>query len=61
MIKKQNNLHVYPLSDKLEHNTESNLCLCNPRTEPQPDGTYLIIHNSFDGREYQEKKTLLIN
>ena len=44
-------IHIYPLNDVYEHDTESEFCKCNPKIEDK-----LIIHNSFDGREYVEKK-----
>jgi len=42
-------VHVMPINDLCAHDYE--FCLCNPSTEM--DGK-LVIHNSFDGREYIE-------
>lgn len=54
-------LHVYPVADVIEHNTEqSNDCLCSPKMQfydPETGKVYaepLVIHNSFDGREHLE-------
>lgn len=58
--------HVYPLNDLRPHYIDSAdpkddgfsndvppfcPCLCDPRKEKSENGTWLIIHNSFDGRE----------
>ena len=51
--------HVLPLNDLREHNEVTieidfglhSPCDCNPRLEDQPNGSWLVIHNSFDGRE----------
>lgn len=45
--------HVTPLNDLQEHD-DSNTCRCNPRSELQPGGDILIIHNAFDDRELVE-------
>lgn len=47
--------HVYPVNDRLPHNTENNACMCNPTIEVQPNGNKVVTHNSWDGREYKEK------
>lgn len=59
-------VHVYPMNDLKAHYLESVdarldgfsddvsptcTCLCNPRKEKREDGVWVIIHNSFDGRE----------
>lgn len=56
-----NIVQVIPLDDEIEHYegviwTGADLfpvskCECHPRTEPQPNGGFVIIHSSFDGRE----------
>lgn len=50
--------HVYPLGDTIQHDTESENCVCGPTIEPvqRPDGSYgwLVIHHSLDGREKNE-------
>jgi hypothetical protein len=45
--------HVVPLNDLKEHNCISCLCECKPKVE-EVDGGWLIIHNSYDGRELFE-------
>lgn len=50
------NIHVYPINDLKEHNTESNNCDCNPTLERNEDNTaWVVIHNSWDRREYNEQ------
>lgn len=48
-------VHTYPVADLIEHDTETDDCLCGPNIEPVPrdDGSYgwHIIHHSLDGRE----------
>lgn len=45
--------HITPENDLKEHILEST-CACNPRSETQPGGDILLIHNSYDGREALE-------
>lgn len=51
-------LHVVPIEDLVEHNTNGDDCLCGPEHElvPGKDGSdnWLIIHHSLDGRELAE-------
>ena len=51
-------VHVYPDSDLIEHDTESDDCLCGPEVEAVPgeDGYFgwLVSHHSLDGREKRE-------
>lgn len=69
-------LHVYPVNDLREHYLESVdsaldgfsedvppycPCLCEPRKEKQESGVWLIIHNSFDGREGLEWTNEILN
>ncbi len=49
-MKKKKNIHVYPVNDILEHNTKGTACICHPKINGN-----VVIHNSFDGREYREK------
>lgn len=49
----EGNINVIPLNDLFEH-IESRTCPCRPTCEEQSNGKWLIIHNSFDGREYWE-------
>jgi len=45
-------VHVYPLTDVVDHILEGAGCICGPRIE---DGGMLIIHHSLDGREKKER------
>ena len=50
-------VHVFPLGDLVEHDTEGDGCVCGPTTEHVPSDTgdgWLVIHNSLDGREATE-------
>jgi len=46
-------IHVYPLDDSKEHEFETT-CDCDPSLE-FVNGEMIVIHNSFDGREYLEE------
>lgn len=48
-----NDYHVMPIGDIREH-SDTRDCACLPDREKQADGTYLVIHHSFDGRELKE-------
>lgn len=45
-------VHVLPVNDLKVH-AESELCECRPRIEQSGNG-WLIVHNSYDGRELFE-------
>lgn len=48
-------IHTYPVEDIEDHDTESGgACHCRPRCE-EYEGSLLVVHNSFDGRELKEK------
>ena len=51
-------VHVYPESDLIDHDTESDECPCGPEFEavPRADGSFgwLLTHHSLDGREAKE-------
>lgn len=51
-------IHVYPVDDLIEHDTDSDECPCGPTTEAVPagDGSFgwLVRHHSADGREFLE-------
>ena len=53
-------VHVYPLNDIIEHDTESDDCACGPTVEPveHDNGSmgWLLTHHSLDGREKTEPK-----
>lgn len=46
--------HVYPLRDTIEHDTESDDCICGPQVEavPREDGTFgwIFMHHALGGR-----------
>ncbi len=51
-------IHVLPINDSKEHE-ESEICSCKPEIKTHSkDGTefgsWMIIHNAFDGREWNE-------
>lgn len=55
--KKMNNIgipmfNILPMNDIGEH-VENSTCKCHPRVIFE-NGEIIIIHNSFDGREYVE-------
>lgn len=51
-------VHVYPVNDLIQHNTDSDECLCGPTVEAvmADDGScgWMVTHNSLDGREFRE-------
>ena len=49
---KEQPTHVYPINDLYPHEIENNNCVCEPNIE---ENGLLVIHNSFDGREYAEE------
>jgi len=46
-------IHILPENDLKEHK-ESDDCECNPKIE-YVDGGKIVIHNSYDGREFIEQ------
>lgn len=46
------NINVLPVNDKHVHK-EDEFCMCNPQIEKH-DGNKIVIHNAFDGREFNE-------
>ena len=51
-------LHVVPIDDLIEHQTDGDECICGPDCElvqrdDAPD-MYLYSHHSLDGREIHE-------
>lgn len=48
--------HVYPVNDLDEHAVDNcfDECRCHPRVQEESNG-YVIVHNSFDGRERMER------
>lgn len=48
-------VHVYPLRDKRQHDTEGTMCWCEPVLDwTLPEA--LVVHNSLDGRETLEQQ-----
>ena len=51
--------HVFPVADLIDHDTESDDCICGPHPElvPTQDGdAWILIHHSLDGRETKETR-----
>ena len=48
-------LHVFPLNDLVDHDTDGGDCVCGPTTEPveRDDGSigWVVCHHALDGRE----------
>ena len=53
-------VHVVPIGDLIEHDSDGDSCVCVPTTEPVEgeDGSigWLVVHHSLDGREQHERK-----
>jgi hypothetical protein len=49
---KDNVWHVYPVGDLKEHQLVGYECKCNPKIEVQSNKGLVVIHNSYDNREY---------
>lgn len=47
-------LHVVPVNDLLEHNSDP-YCLCCPRVTDETADGKVYIHNSYDAREFIEE------
>lgn len=47
------NYHVLPVKDLKEH-IEETTCECHPKVVFE-SGNMIIVHNSYDGREYREQ------
>lgn len=54
-------IHVHPVADLIEHDTESDDCVCGPGMRPvrRDDGSiqWVITHYSLDGREANEVRS----
>lgn len=50
--------HVYPVNDHIEHDTDTDDCVCIPdqRAVKRADGSigWIAVHHSPDGRELSE-------
>ena len=53
-------LHVHPVADIVEHDTDGEDCVCGPAAEAifREDGStgWVITHHSLDGRERSESR-----
>ena len=51
-------VHVYPINDLIEHDLESDDCICGPKhvAVKRDDGSigWCVVHHSLDGREQRE-------
>ncbi len=48
-------VHVFPVNDVVEHDTENfDECVCGPDVEYLDGGGKLVSHHSLDGRELHE-------
>lgn len=45
--------HVKPVNDLKKHHN-SMMCWCNPKVELQENRGLIVVHNSYDMREYRE-------
>lgn len=45
--------NILPIND-IDSHVEDSTCKCNPKVVFE-NGEMIIIHNSFDGREFKEK------
>lgn len=54
-------VHVFPVCDLVDHDTDGGECICGPTTEAvqRDDGSYgwVILHHSLDNREARENPT----
>lgn len=47
-------VHTFPVRDVVDHNTESDDCICGPDIIYVGNGGKQVIHHSMDGREHHE-------
>ena len=47
-------IYVLPVNDLKEH-SETDDCECHPRIEYVGEGGKVVVHNSYDGREFYER------
>lgn len=52
-------IHVVPVDDLIEHDSDGGECPCGPETVPieREDGSigWKVIHHALDGREHREE------
>ena len=44
-------IHVYPLDDLREHDTDGDECWCCPDYDTADDGDLIVVHTALDRRE----------
>lgn len=49
-----NKFHVLPVNDIREHQENGVICECKPEIRIEDEENWLIIHNAWDGREWEE-------
>lgn len=49
-----NKYHILPINDLEEHEKDGVVCKCRPEIRIEDEYNWLIVHNSFDGREWKE-------
>lgn len=54
-------IHVYPVDDLHEHTLVNCECACCPSMLHSEDGSCIVVHNSFDGREGLEQAKEILN
>lgn len=47
-------IHILPTND-IKNHEESTTCECKPRVEILENGEIMVVHNSYDGREFIKK------
>ncbi len=50
--------HVVPNNDLKPHTEVGVSCKCRPRVEVVENGNRVVVHNSYDGREFFEVENL---
>lgn len=51
---------IIPLWEREKHDEESSTCECGPKVILE-NGEIILIHNAFDGRQYEEEIQRLLN
>lgn len=49
----EGDLHVEPINDLHPHIASGGACPCKPKAKWN-EGTFVWVHNSYDGREHRE-------
>lgn len=48
-------VHVLPVNDLYPHTETGKYCACDPRIDEVEPGKFMVVHNSYDGREQHEQ------